>query len=73
MNLKVGDYVKVNENIREFYQGLKEMEGKVGIVKEIVANYSRVKYAGKVEPHREVIPSDCLDKITKKEAVIYAL
>jgi len=69
IDIKAGDLVKVNKKIREFYQGLKEMEGRVGIVKKVIHNYSQVKYAGKVEPHREVIPSDCLDTITEKEYI----
>jgi hypothetical protein len=65
--IKVGYPVKVNDNILQFYNGLKQMHGRVGRVEEINEPYAKVNFAGKTKKYQRKIPIDCLDKITEEE------
>ena len=65
--IKVGDFVKVNDNILTFYEGLKQMHGRVGRVEEINPPYAKIIFAGKTKEYQKNIPTDCLTPITEKE------
>jgi len=64
---KVGDPVIVNNNILDFFHGLKQMHGRVGKIIAINKPYAKVKFAGKTKQYQQNIPLDCLDKISEKE------
>ena len=65
--IKIGDCVKVNDNILQFYYGLKQMHGRVGRVEEINPPYVKVNFAGKTKEYQINIPIDCLTPINEKD------
>ena len=67
--IKVGDYVKVNDGILEYHEGLKQMHGRVGIIEEINEPYAKVKFAGKTKNYQRKIPIDCLSTITENDLI----
>lgn len=65
--LEIGEKVIVNDNILEYYDSLKEMHGRVGIIQKFRCAYAIVDFTGKTNRYQKEIPIDCLDVCSDDE------